>query len=130
MLAMSDDGVAAAAATLLINRGHRVDVASHSRDILDSLKVRDVDAVMLDGVWAAREGLYGLGAMKRQAGRSVRFLLCEEEGAPHAGSYEHEWFNRVLTMPALARDVVNLVEGSRAQRRRYQPDIQTRGLAA
>lgn len=127
---MTDDGVAATIVTLLIGRGHRIDVASHSRDIADGLKVRDVDVVLMDGAWAAREGLFGLGALKRHASRSVRFLLCEEDGAPHAGEYEHEWFDRVLSMPARARDVVSLVENSRAGRRRYQPDIQTRGLAA
>lgn len=130
IIAMYDDGLAAVASTLLVGRGHRVEIASHPRDVTDGLKVRDVDVVMLDGAWAGREGMFGMSVLKRHAARSVRFVLAEEESAAHAADYEHGWFDKVLVMPAVGRDLIDLVEGSRSRRRRYQPDIQRRGLAA
>lgn len=130
MIAMSANDRAVGAMTLLVDRGHRVDVASHPRDVKDALAARDLDVVLMDGAWIAREGIYGLAVMKGRAARTVRFLLLEENGAPHAGDYERDWFDEALTMPVRGGELIEMVERSRRLRRRYQPDIQRRGLAA
>ena len=125
-------GVATLVAQFLEARGHAARPDGSLRSAAEAVEKAQADVVVIDQYWLAKIGGAGVRTLRAAAGAETRLVFVVEQ--PRDMSTLRPLREREATLPCpfTARQLIQAVETGEgvAIRRRYQPNIQTRGLPA
>lgn len=129
MVLMEDDIIRSFVARTLRSRGHAVVELSEADEAMDELDADVFDVVTVEYQWLSRNGVAEYKRIRTKAGARSRFVIQAALAANVPDSLVRRGLDVVLPKPFTLRQLVAAVEARRG-RRRYQPDIQYRGLMA
>ena len=129
MVLMEDDIIRSFVSRSLRSRGHLVTVVSEADEALDELDEDVFDVVTVEYQWLSRNGSAELKRVRDKAGARTRFVIQAALAANVPAGLVRRGLDVVLPKPFTLRQLVTAVEARRG-RRRYQPNIQFRGLHA
>lgn len=111
---------------MLESSGYHMDMASHQNDVIEAIDASGVDIVVISAGWQAQLGEAALLDLQKRAGRRVRFIYFMGSAGSPPLVEPRKGYDRTLP----ARYTLRMLRAALSMRRRYQPNIQNRGLAA
>lgn len=129
MVLMEDDIIRSFVTRTLRTRGHYVVEVDDPDEAMDELEADMFDAVTVEYQWLSNNGFSEYRRVRDKAGVRTRFVIQAALAANVPGGLLRRGLDEVLPKPFTLRQLVKAVE-TRRGRRRYQPDIQFRGLHA
>ncbi len=129
MVLMEDDIIRSFVTRTLRTRGHIVTELSEVDEALDELDANEFDAVTVEYQWLSNNGLSEYRRVRDKAGGRTRFVIQAVLASNVPPRIVRRGVDVVLPKPFTLRQLVKAIEERRG-RRRYQPNIQFRGLTA
>lgn len=124
----ADDGVMDILRQWVTKYGHPTLQAEALDDALDALADAAVGIVLVDASWFVGVRSDALADLHAAARSHVRFVILNGMANPPFMQHYSPRTDRILTKPFTLRAAMDTIR--KANRRRYQPDIQSRGLPA
>lgn len=129
LVLMQDDIIRTFVTRTLRSRGHEVVAADDPDEAIDEIDEEAFDVVTVEYQWIAAQGAGEYKRVRDAAGGRTKFILQAALAGSVPAGLIRRGLDEVLLKPFSLRQLVKAVE-TRRGRRRYQPNIQYRGLHA
>ena len=129
LVLMQDDIIRTFVTRTLRTRGHTVVTADDPEEAIEEIDDDAFDVVTVEFQWISQFGMPEFKRVRQAAGGRTKFIVQAALSGKAPAGLIRRGLDELLLKPFSLRQLVKAVE-TRTGRRRYQPNIQHRGLHA